>query len=318
MDLVFNHPNMLWFLLAIPLLFFFHFFALKYVKARGMKFANFEALKRVTGENILTTNTFLLIFRLLTVTLIVFGVAGTVLWYKGMSNENDFVIAIDNSASMAAGDFDPNRLGAAKEEAKYFINALDSDARIGLVTFSGIATVKQLLVRNQAILLDDIDKITIDPAGSTDLGGAIITSTNLLLASQKGRTILLITDGSATTGVYLADSLARSIEYAKEKHVIVHAIGIGSNIGPIGYLPEYYNISSVFNEENLILISNSTGGMYVNAKNNLALRQAYAKVNSASNEAYLSVDLTYYLILAALILLFVEWGLINTRFRRIP
>jgi len=306
MDLVFNHPNMLWFLLAIPLLFFFHFFALKYVKARGMKFANFEALKRVTGENILTTNTFLLIFRLLTVTLIVFGVAGTVLWYKGMSNENDFVIAIDNSASMAAGDFDPNRLGAAKEEAKYFINALDSDARIGLVTFSGIATVKQLLVRNQAILLDDIDKITIDPAGSTDLGGAIITSTNLLLASQKGRTILLITDGSATTGVYLADSLARSIEYAKEKHVIVHAIGIGSNIGPIGYLPEYYNISSVFNEENLILISNSTGGMYVNAKNNLALRQAYAKVNSASNEAYLSVDLTYYLILAALILLFVE------------
>lgn len=318
MDLVFNHPNMLWFLLAIPLLFFFHFFALKYVKARGMKFANFEALKRVTGENILTTNTFLLIFRLLTVTLIVFGVAGTVLWYKGMSNENDFVIAIDNSASMAAGDFDPNRLGAAKEEAKYFINALDSDARIGLVTFSGIANVKQVLVRNQAILLDDIDKITIDPAGSTDLGGAIITSTNLLLASQKGRTILLITDGSATTGVYLADSLARSIEYAKEKHVIVHAIGIGSNIGPIGYLPEYYNISSVFNEENLILISNSTGGMYVNAKNNLALRQAYAKVNSASNEAYLSVDLTYYLILAALILLFVEWGLINTRFRRIP
>ena len=318
MDLVFNHPNMLWFLLAIPLLFFFHFFALKYVKARGMKFANFEALKRVTGENILTTNTFLLIFRLLTVTLIVFGVAGTVFWYKGMSNENDFVIAIDNSASMAAGDFDPNRLGAAKEEAKYFINALDSDARIGLVTFSGIANVKQVLVRNQAILLDDIDKITIDPAGSTDLGGAIITSTNLLLASQKGRTILLITDGSATTGVYLADSLARSIEYAKEKHVIVHAIGIGSNIGPIGYLPEYYNISSVFNEENLILISNSTGGMYVNAKNNLALRQAYAKVNSASNEAYLSVDLTYYLILAALILLFVEWGLINTRFRRIP
>jgi Ca-activated chloride channel family protein len=318
MDLIFNHPNMLWFLIAIPLLFFFHFFALKYAKAKGMKFANFEALKRVTGEKILTTNTFLLIFRLLIITLIVFAVAGTVLWYKGVSNENDFVLAIDTSASMAAGDFEPNRLGAAKEEAKNFIRTLDTDAKIGLVTFSGISTVKELPIRNNAVLLDDIDAITIDPAGSTDLGGAIMTATNLLLTSQKGRTILLITDGSATTGVYLVDSLARSIEYAQEKHIIVHSIGIGSNIGPIGYLPVYYNVSSVFNEENLKLISNSTGGMYVNAKNNLALRQAYAKINSASNEAYLSVDLTYYLILAALVLLFTEWGLINTRFRKIP
>ena len=36
MDLIFNRPDMLWFLLAIPLLFLFHFFALKYIKVKGM------------------------------------------------------------------------------------------------------------------------------------------------------------------------------------------------------------------------------------------------------------------------------------------
>ena len=252
MDLVFDRPDLLWFLLAIPLLFLFHFFALKYIKAKGLKFANFDALKRITGKKVLTTNMFLLVFRLITITFVVFAAAGTVLWYEGISNENDFVIAIDTSASMTAEDFEPSRLGAAKLEAETFIRMLNSDAEIGLVTFSGITLVKKPLTKDKSALIDEVRNIEIEPSGSTDIAGAIITSINLLLNSERGGAILLITDGSATSGVYLANALEKSLDYAKEKHVKIHAIGIGSNTGPIGYLPEYYNISAVFNEENLI------------------------------------------------------------------
>ncbi|MFH1506109.1 MAG: VWA domain-containing protein [archaeon] len=318
MNLIFSRPDMLWFLLAIPLLFLLHFYALKYIKSKGLKFANFGALKRITGKKILTTNLFLLVLRLVIITFVVFAAAGTVLWYEGLSNENDFVIAIDTSASMLAGDFEPNRLEAAKEEGKRFINNLETEARIGLISFSGISLVEQELTTEKNKVRDMISEIEPSPAGSTDLAGAIITGTNMLLNSPKGGAIILITDGSATTGVYLIDALVRSIDYAKEKHIKVHAVGIGTNTGPIGYLPEYYNVSAVFNEENLVLITNETGGMYVQASSNEGLRKAYDDINDASLLANLHFDLTYYLILAALILIFVEWGLLNTKFRKIP
>ena len=48
----------------------------------------------------------------------------------------DIVLALDISSSMYAIDFKPNRIAAAKEAAKDFIDARPQD-RIGLVVFAG-------------------------------------------------------------------------------------------------------------------------------------------------------------------------------------
>jgi hypothetical protein len=50
MEISFTNPLYLWMLLALPFLFLIHFFSIKYIKRKGIEFANFEALKRVTGE----------------------------------------------------------------------------------------------------------------------------------------------------------------------------------------------------------------------------------------------------------------------------
>ena len=63
-NITFENPIYLWYLLSIPLLIYTHFFLLRRSKAVAMKFANFEALKRVTGGMILSRNVNLLVLRL--------------------------------------------------------------------------------------------------------------------------------------------------------------------------------------------------------------------------------------------------------------
>jgi Ca-activated chloride channel family protein len=318
MQLTFESPINLWFLVAIPLFAGAHFFFLRYAKRRALLFANFRALKRITGKSLVTRNYLLLALRLVILLLVVLAVSGATLWYDGRSNNNDFVIAIDSSASMTAQDVKPTRLDAAKNDAQLFVDALTSDARIGVVTFSGVAIIETVPVSDKAAVKKIIANVEPLQAGGTDIPGAIITSTNLLLDNTKGRAVILLTDGSNTIETFLDASMQRAVTYAKEHHVTIHTVGIGTNMGPIGYLPEYYNVSAVYNADNLIQIANATGGTYAKAETADQLVTAFQMIVNNTNTQILRRDLRSPLMLAALALILIEWLLINTRFRRYP
>jgi len=317
-QLTFENPANLWFLLALPLLVVLHFFFLRHIKRKALLFANFRVLKRITGRRLITRNNFLLGIRMASIFFAVLAISGTVLWYEGRSNQNDFVIALDTSASMSAEDVVPTRLDAAKEDAKLFIDALDSESRVGVVSFSGIALILLVPTTDKENVKSVIDDVELLKAGGTDIPGAIITSTNLLLDNSKGRTIILITDGSNTIETFLDASMQRAISYANEHHININTIGIGSETGPIGYLPQYYNISAVYNEDNLRNISAATGGVYAKADDRDALFEAFQGIAENTTEQTLRRDLAPGLMLIALFLFFTEWILINTRFRSLP
>ncbi len=317
-QLTFENAANLWFLLALPLLVVLHFFFLRHVKRKALLFANFRALKRITGKRLITRNNLLLGIRMASIFFAVLAVSGTVLWYEGRSNQNDFVIALDTSASMSAQDVAPTRLDAAKEDAKLFIDALDSESRVGVVSFSGAALILLVPTDDKKAVKDAIDNVGLLEAGGTDIPGAIITSTNLLLDNSKGRAIILITDGSSTIETFLDASMQRAVGYANEHHVNIHAIGIGTSTGPIGYLPKYYNISAVYNEDNLRNITAATGGVYAAAQDRDALFAAFQRIAENTSEQTLRRDLAPGLMLIALFLFFTEWILINTRFRSLP
>ena len=318
MYFAFEHPVYLWYLLSVPLLAVTHYAFLKYTRRRALKFANFQALKRVTDEKVVTKNQTVLVVRSTIIIFLIMALAGTTLWYKGQSNNNDFVIAIDTSSSMTAQDFAPNRIEAAKDYVGTFIDNLDSASSIGVLTFSGAAFIEHLPSTNKGEIKRAVADIVPAQVGGTDIAGAIVTGSNMLLPSKKGKLLILITDGSNTVSFFTKDPIDEGIKYAKSNSISIYTIGMGTNSGPIGYLPEYYNVSSVFDDAALQKIANATGGKYYYAGNIQELDATYKDILSSTKSAFIPLPLDNILAVTALILIFVEWGLISTRYRGLP
>jgi len=315
----FVNAKYLWFFLLLPIIYFLHFYFLRKSKEKALRFANFRVLKRITGKNQITKNNSLLFLRLLIFSLIILGVAGLTATYKGPSNKNDFVIAIDTSSSMTAQDLSPTRLDIAKDIAKNFVDEISGDSSIGLMSFSGVSLIKLLPTTDKNLVKDEISKIDIDKAGGTDISSAIITATNMLLSSvDSGKQLILITDGSNTVETFIDESLQRAVDYSKDHQVTINTIGLGTNTGPVGYLPEYYNIPSSYNKDNLLFLANATGGKYYHAQDSTDLKGIYGTILNDTSERLIKREIGNILLLIGLLALLLEWVLINTRFRKIP
>lgn len=311
-------PEFLFLLVVVPLMAFAHFLFLKYTFRRGMKFSNFQALRRITGESILTKNLTQLFLRLLLVVCVVFAASGLVLIYEGEVNESDFVIAIDSSASMTATDFSPSRLDAAKNIGKTFVDNLGGKSKVGVMSFSGYAIIQTTLTDDPIAIRSAINNIHVESSG-TDLANAIITSSNILLGGNSGRQVVLITDGEMTTSLFEDRSIERAIDYARLHGVVVHTIGVGTeNATPLGYLPRIQNLLAQYNENNLQQISEQTGGNYYHAFSMGDLEVAFGSILNHVSVGEKRTELAGWLLVVAILLVFIEWILSNTYFRILP
>jgi len=315
--LTFENPLYLILLLLIPILIFLHFWLLKHSQEKAIRFANFEALKGATGNKTITKNIPLLVLRMTILLSVIVAASGTVMWYESDVSENDFVIAIDVSPSMGSQDIEPSRIEVAKQVAEWLINN-SKTSNIGIVSYSGVTFIDSTPITNKNSLIKTIKTIQIKKVGGTDISGAIITSTNLLLNSDKSRMIILIGDGSDTASAFMENGILESINYAKNHHIMIYTVGIGSESGLANYLPEGYNLTTAYNENNLREISNSTEGSFFKISNLNEFEQMYKEINQNSEKGIVPFRLDRNFIVLALILLFVEWGLMNTKFRKIP
>ncbi|MFH1669355.1 MAG: VWA domain-containing protein, partial [Candidatus Woesearchaeota archaeon] len=227
-SITFLNIHFIWLLFAIPLMIALHFFLLKYTRRRAVLFANFEALKRVTGSIVLSKNITLLIIRVFIILFLTLSAAGLTFWIQGPGSDFNYVIAVDASSSMLADDFAPNRLEVAKETATDFIAAISQGTKIGIVTFAGTSKVEITLTDDKGVAAKAVSEIHISSAGGTDIASAIMTASNALLSEfDKAMSIILMTDGQHTVG----GPLDEGIQYAMEKHITVHTIGIATEKG---------------------------------------------------------------------------------------
>lgn len=318
MYITFDKPLYLWFLLTIPILFITHFITLRRSKDKALKFANFDAIAKVLESyrfrrpllSFKNKEVFLLLIRIFTLLFITLALSGTVLWYKGQSSTFDFILAIDASSSMLADDFAPNRFDAAKKAASSFVDSLSGESNIGVVSFSGATFIDLKPTNDLFEIKQTISDISIKPASGTDLGQAIITSTNLLSGQRRAKSIILLTDGQSNVGI----PVQGGIDYANKNGVSVNTIGMGTDEGGALY---GLNFTTKIDEAMLQSIASDTGGKYYRAKDEPTLMQAYKEIFS-SNVGNLSLDMSWVFMLLALFLLFLEWVLIITRYRTIP
>lgn len=317
MEIIFTTPLVLLLLFVIPLLIILHYYFFHHNKKKAMKFANFSALKRVTGTHLITKNTGQLVFRIVVIFLLILSSAQPVIWYESKINDVDYVIAIDVSASMISQDVLPSRLELAKQSAISFLDRLESKTKIGVIAFSGVSFVKSNLNSDIDQVKKAISEMDVELSGGTDIGGAMITAVNLLSATDNSKAIILITDGSDTSGTFIDDSIETALEYIVKSNTMVHTIAIGSGQTKTGYLGDS-NLPAIYNKETLSKISTMTYGNYYEVKSTAEIATAFKDIKSEDQTGSVSYDASILLFLLGFSLLIVEWILLNTRFRALP
>lgn len=312
MEINFNNPQYLWFLLSIFILLISHSMTFKSTQKKALKFANFEAIARVTGNSFIKKNIFLLIFRIIVLTLVILSVAGTSITYVGKSTNSNYVLALDTSTSMLVEDIAPNRLEAAKQTLKDFIDFLPQTTKVGLLSFSGVNLIESPLEEDLSKLKTILNNVKISPIAGTDIGNAIVTSTNLLIAEndQKSKVVILLTDGQSNIGIPVEEA----VNYANKNNIIVDTIGIGTEEGGKFLGTE---VKSKIDEVQLKEIASRTSGVYFRAESSDKLKDSFKQLTEL-NRKKISVNLSFSLLLIALVMIFVEWGLINTKNKIIP
>ena len=299
MNISFTHPFYLLFLFGVPLLIFFHFFGLKNLKGRSLKFANFEAIARVKGIDLYSKNILLLIFNILFIVLLVSALSGLTIHREIEASSFSFVIAIDSSDSMSAVDILPNRLEAAKETAINFVDSLAFESSVAILSFSGDSKIEQILTNNKQEVKYAIKNIEISDIKGTDIFEAISNSVGLL-NKEKNKAIILLSDGQINVG-----DINEAIDYAKFNDVLIHTISIGSAEGG----ETNYGFSKL-DEDSLKSLAYNTNGKYFNVNNKQELMKSFSEL-SGSTRKLGSINLSLYFIIIVIILFIIKQFLMS-------
>lgn len=190
------------------------------------------------------------------------------------------VMAIDVSLSMEATDVQPNRLVAAQEAAKSFVDIVPGRLNIGLVAFSGTAQVLVSPTTDHALLKRGIDTLQLGPR--TAIGEAVFASLAAIQsvptepgqAPAPGR-IVLMSDGETTVG--RANDLATKA--ASDAKVQVSTIAFGTDNGTVEV--EGRSIPVPVNHDALAQIAEGTGGKAFEAATAKELRRVYENIGSS-------------------------------------
>jgi Ca-activated chloride channel family protein len=282
----FASPHWLWLMLIIPVLLFFRYQARK--KTLGThKFSRpATELKAISFSPIKYVILSIYVLIGLGSALLIMALALPSLPYSDDNQEEygegiDIILSIDISGSMMATDFLPNRLEAAKEVAKEFIDGRKGD-RIGLVVYEGEAYTACPTTRNHNYLKAAIDNVE---SGYLEPGTAIGTGLGTAVArlrsdSLKSKVIILLTDGESNKGEI---SPLEAAELAKNKNITVYTVGVGKE----GYAS--MPVNTVFgtivqntrvsiDEKVLKQIADATNGAYFRATDKSSLREIYKEI----------------------------------------
>jgi Ca-activated chloride channel homolog len=147
------------------------------------------------------------------------------------------MLATDVSGSMTATDVQPNRLVAAKQAARAFLDKVPARVNVGVMAFNQTPTVLAAPTTDREAARNAIAKMK--SSGGTASGEAIATAVTALRTSPKSQgsknqqpppaAIVLLTDGKSTSGRN-AVTAARA---AASAGIHVYTVALGTPSGTI-------------------------------------------------------------------------------------
>jgi Ca-activated chloride channel family protein len=303
---------MLWLLLLIPALVGAYVIALRRRKRTAVRYASLLLVREAIGPGQRIRRHIPPFLLLLALSAAILALARPTASVVLPSQFMTIAMAMDVSLSMRATDVEPNRLVAAQNAAKAFIDELPVNVRLGIVSFAGTAAVVQTPTENKEDMLAAIDRFQLQRATAT--GSGLILALGMLFpddgldiesvamsmrhagvsldrprndeverpvrepvapGSYTSGVIILLSDGRRTTG---PDPL-QIAKMAADRGVRVYTVGFGTLQGTtIGF--EDYQIYVRLDEETLKAIAKITGGEYFHAGTAADLRSVYQNLNA--------------------------------------
>lgn len=231
----------------------------------------------------------------LTVLLVALGRPQTVVSMPRV--EGTVILAFDVSGSMAADDFKPTRMEAAKAAARSFIEKQPREIQIGVVAFSDTGFSIQSPTYERDAVLAAINRLA--PQRGTSLARGILASLNVLAAGRNSEplqysnrtpmptpsptpvaagtytnaSIVLLTDGENNQN---PDPI-EAAQAAVDRGVRIYTIGVGSSSGS-NIKIDGFSIHTSLDEPQLQQIAQFTNGAYFNAQTPQDLQTIYTTI----------------------------------------
>ncbi|MEO7128782.1 MAG: VWA domain-containing protein, partial [Rhodoferax sp.] len=167
-------PQLLWLLLALPLLVALYIWLLQRKKTLALRYASLSIVKEAMGTGQRVRRHIPPLLLLLAITAMLLAAARPLAMVTLPMQQDTIILAMDVSGSMRATDVLPTRLAAAQNAAKAFLAELPRSVRVGIVAFAGTASVVQAPTLNHDDLVAAIDRFQLQPG--TAIGNGIVLS----------------------------------------------------------------------------------------------------------------------------------------------
>ncbi|WP_119155449.1 VWA domain-containing protein [Caldimonas tepidiphila] len=307
-------PEMLWLLLALPLLVVLYLGLQRRRKRAALQYPGLAIVRDAMGRGPGLRRHLPPVLLLLALGALIVAMARPQTQMMLPLDQRMVVLAMDVSGSMRAADVEPTRMAAAQAAARDFVTGLPDSTRVAVVTFAGAAALVQPPTHSKQDVYASIDRFTYQRG--TAVGAGIVASLQTIFpdvdfesrladprqggmpgaaplgmrdrdaagggapspvppGSYNSAAIILLTDGQTTTG----PPPAEAARLAAERGVKVFTVGVGTDQGEI-MVGDGWSMRVSLDEEALRDIAKQTGGEYFYAGNAPDLRQIYQNLTS--------------------------------------
>jgi Ca-activated chloride channel family protein len=274
----FGFINALFLFLLIPVLVFIYYKYNSNKKESILKFSTLKIIKKTNAKNNLIRKHIPFLLVIIVFSLIIIALANPQIVTLGSEKGVNLGIVLDGSESMAASDYEPTRLDAAKRAITSLVTKTSETNNVGVVLFeTGAGTISYLTPVKQKTL-DSISSIQ-QGSGATAIGDGLSLGIDMVSSIlDKKRVIILLSDGIHNSGLV---SPEQATQYAILNNVQVHTIGIGSN-EPVYLRDDIYGDPQYaeLDEQTLQEIASSTGGNYFKSLDEQALNEILLELNT--------------------------------------
>lgn len=312
--MTFYWPELLWLLLAVPVLVGVYILLLRRRKKQAVRYAGLAVVKEAMGPSQGLRRHLPPLLFLLALIALLLASARPAAVITLPSQHKTIILAVDVSGSMRATDVAPNRLAAAQAAVRAFVEQVPSQTRIGVVSFAGTASMVQAPTLNREDVLAAVNRMQLQRG--TAVGSGLLVSLKAIFpevefnltsddprpreqrmadtralgdtsaarkaefipvppGSYNSAAIILLTDGQTTTGPDPVESAA----LAAERGVRVFTVGIGTPDGQI-VVGDGWSMHVKLDEDPLKKIASATRAQYFYAGNTPDLLKVYKTLNS--------------------------------------